>query len=205
MVASETLLKLHKDGGYSYMGAYNPPAPTNWSSIPEPARSRIIAHLKQGLGDAFYAKLVLHGGQIIDFKALRGKEPISKDCKWEVPAYRLLLRFALPERGIEHYDACIECRTDGSVIHEIDLPEIAKYPERAQFISTTKASAIAKQKAIDPSKAMVVIDYRAKLGVCVYTFRQLTRHEGARLLFKCIDIDAHTGKVARVYDTEAIE
>src|SRR6266516_3267329 len=123
MVASDNPSKLHKVGGYIDMGPYHPPAPTNWFSIPEPARSRIISHLTKRLGDAFYAKFAIHRGQIVDFKTLREKEPNSKDYKWEVPAYRILLRFSLPQIGIEYYDACIECRSDGAVIHEIDLPE----------------------------------------------------------------------------------
>ena len=204
-VASESLPKLHKSGWNSYMGAYDPPAPTNWLSIPEPARSRIIAHLKNRLGDDFYAELSLVGGQIIDFKTLREKEPNSKDYEWEVPAYHLVLRFSRPEIGIEYYEACVDCWSDGAIIHEIDLPEIAKHPDRAQFISTTKAVEIAGQRGFDHSKMTMEIAYQEDLGVCIYRFRQLTRHEGVRLFYKCIDIDAHCGTVAKLYHSEAIE
>src|SRR5262245_36024942 len=145
-IAGEGQPKVHKYAGFPSMGAYEPPAPTNWASIPEPARSRIIKHLKDRFGAEFFNKLTLVGGQVVDFKALRKQEPNSKDYKWEVHAYRLHLRLSLPEDGIEFYDAIIECRSDGSVIEEIDLPETAKFPERAKFISTTKAFQIAKEK-----------------------------------------------------------
>jgi hypothetical protein len=199
--------KVHKDSMSICFGKYCPTKPKNWESIPEPARTRIITHLKNRLGEAFYTKLSLVGGQIIDFEALREKDPDSKNYQWEVPAYLLNLRFTLPELGIEHYDACIQCRLDGTVIHEIDLPEIAKHPDRAQFISASKAFEIAEQNGIDTTETTleVEINYAKDLGVCVFTFMQLTRHDGPRLLFKCIDIDAHSGKVLKKYDCEAIE
>ena len=167
-VASASQLNISKSSGTLFVGAYEAPALTNWASIPEPAKSRIIAHLKNRLGDAFYAKLSLVGGQIFDLKALYEKEPQFKNSKVEIPAYRLFLRFSFPEMGIEFYDAVIECRTDGSVIKEIDLPEIAKHPDRAQFISTSKALEIAKQKGFDPAKAIMELDYRTDSGVCVH-------------------------------------
>jgi hypothetical protein len=205
IVASEEQPKVHKYAGFTSMRAYDPPAPTNWASIPEPARSRIITHLKDRLGVAFYNKLTLVGGQIVDFKALREQEPNSKDYKWEVHAYRLHLRLSLPEKGIEFYDASIECRSDGSVIEEIELPETAKYPDRAKFISTSKAFKIAKDKGFDTEKTNVELAYNTDLGVCVFTFSQLTRREYPMLYFKRVDVDAHTGKVLKTYDTEAIQ
>jgi hypothetical protein len=203
--AVESPLKVHKNAAIIYFGAYDPPAPTNWMSIPEPARSNIIMHLKIRLGDNFYSKLSLVGGQIVDIEMLHKKYPESKNYEWEIPAYLLHLRFSFPELGIEYYDACIECRSDGSVIHEIDLPEIAKHPMRGHFISTSKAVEAARQNGFDEAKATAEIDYRADVGICVFMFRQMTRHDGAGLFFKCIDIDAHTGKVSKIYESKAME
>lgn len=197
--------KVHKDSGIYSLGGYHPPVPKEWASIPEPVRSQITTHLKNRLGDAFYAKLSLVGGQVIDFKALRDKDPNSRNYRWEVPAYVLHLRFSLPELGIEYYDAQIECRSDGSVMKEIDLPEIAKHPERAQFVSTSKAFGIARQEGFDLAKTEAELDYRVDPGVCVFSFRQLTSHDGPLLSYKCLDIDAHNGKIIKVYTVEAIE
>jgi len=204
-VTGEEQPKVHKHAGFPYMGAYDPPAPTNWASIPEPARSKIIGHLKKRFGVEFYNKLTLVGGQIVDFKALREQEPNSKNYKWEVHAYRLHLRLSLPEDGIEFYDASIECKSDGSVIEEIDLPETAKHPDRAKFISTSKASRIAGDKGFDTSKSDVELGYNTDLGICVFIFSQMTRQDYPMLYFKRVDIDAHTGKVLKIYETEAIQ
>ena len=161
--------------------------------------------MKIRLGEAVYEKLSLVGGQIVDFKALREKEPNSKGYQWEVPAYNLHLRLRMPEVGIEFYDASIRCRSDGSVIEEIDLPETAKHPERARFISTSRTLEIAKGKGFDTEKSRVELAYRAELGVCVFTFSQLTRREFPMLFYKCVDIDAHTGNVLKTYESEAIQ
>jgi hypothetical protein len=204
LVAADGIPKLQKYAGSIYFGKYDPPAPKSWNSIPEPARSRIIAHLKNRLGDSFYGKLTLVGGQMIDINELREKEPNSINYQWEVPAYCLHLRFSLPEKGIEFYDASISCRLDGSVIEEIDLPEIAKHPERAEFISTLEAFEIAGQNGFDTSKVSAKLDYRVDPGVCVYTFRQVIRKEDTLIFFKVVDIDAHNGKVVKIYDSEAL-
>jgi hypothetical protein len=205
-VAAESSLDVHKDGSIIiYLGAYQPSTPTDWGSIPEPARSRIIAHLTNRLGATFFAKLSVVGGQIVDLKALSEKDPESKKYRWEVPAYRLLLRFRLPEVGIEYYDACIDCRSDGSIINEIDLPDIVTHPDRATFISASKAAEIAKKNGYDLAQAEAQIRYRKDLDECVFTFKQGTGRDGPSLFFKCIDIDAHSGKVAQVYESRAIE
>ncbi|MCE5268817.1 MAG: hypothetical protein LLG00_13130 [Planctomycetaceae bacterium] len=192
--------KVHKDAGVYYLGDCKPPAIKGWRSIPEPARSQIVTHLKKRLGDRFFAKLSLTGGQVIDLKALRDKEPNSKNYRWEVPTYVLHLRFALPERGIEYYDAQIDCRADGSIVNEVDLPEIAKYPERSQFISVSTALETAKKNGFDPTKTETELGYRPKLGVCVFSFSQVTEKatQGIEHL-RCLDINAHNGKVIESY------
>jgi hypothetical protein len=202
--ASATQTNVSKQAGTILTGRDESTTLKNWASIPEPAKSRIVAHLKDRLGDAFYAKLSLVGGQVFDLKGLYEKEPQFKNSKIEMPAYRLILRLSFPEIGIEFYDACIDCRTDGSVITEIDLPEIAKHPERAQFISTSKAMEIAKQEGFDLEKSRMELDYQADLGVCIFRFTQMMRDEGVSLFYKCIDIDAHSGRILKAYGDEAI-
>ncbi len=205
LVADDNPSRIKRQVGTIYFGAYTPSTIKDWSSIPEPAKSRIVAHLKNRLGDDFYAKVSLVGGEIIDIKALREKEPNSKDYRWEVPAYRLKLRFSRPEIGIDFYDALMDCRSDGSVITEIDLPEIAKHPERARFISTSKAVEIAKRNGFDVAKARMTLEYRDESAVCVFLFEQEIREDGAGLTFKCIDIDAHNGKVLKTFEAEAFK
>ncbi len=195
---------VHKDGGIISMGAYQAKEPKSLNEIPEPARSRIVAHLKQRLGDPFFHSLELSGGQIVDLHELRRKEPDSKRFRWEVPAYRLLFEFRLPNKGIEYYEASIDCRRDGSVINEIDLPEIAKHPNRAIFVSLSDVTQTARANGFDVASARVEIRYHPKEGKCVYRFAELVRRDGPMLFFRCADIDAHSGKLMRIYEEEAI-
>lgn len=197
---------VQKDAGYTYFGPYKPREAKSLADVPEPARTRLVAHLKQRLGERFYSTLHLSGGQIVDFAEFHRRDPDWKDYKWEVFAYNLHFRFRLPEKGIEYYTASIRLRSDGSVIEEIELPNIAKHPERADFVSLSTAIETATGAGFDiPRLSNVRIEYRAKDDRCVYTFEQLTRQEGVMLYYKCLDIDAHTGKKLRTYNTEAIQ
>jgi hypothetical protein len=192
-----------KYGGDTYFGEYKPAKAKSLDDIPEPARSRIVEHLKKRLGEKFYSILKLSGGQIVDLDELRRKEPNSKNYQWEAPAYLLHFEFRMPEKGIAFYQATIECRRDGSVIKEIDLPEIAKHPERGTFVSLKEALKAAK--GFDLEKSSVEMDYREKEGKCVYRVTQLVRETGPRLFFKSVDIDAHTGRAVAVYKSEGIK
>ena len=187
----------HYAGSY-YLGKYTPSTIKDWSSIPEPAKSRIVTHLKKRLGNDFYAKLSLVDGQIIDIAAFREKAGDPKNFNWEV-AYRLDLRFSRPKIGIDFYDAVMDCRSDGSVVTEIDLPEIAKHPERAEFISTARACEIAKQYRFDVAKAKMELNYHPDTGVCVFSFTQVYRPGFPVWYEKYLDIDAHNGKFIGTY------
>jgi hypothetical protein len=201
----QRLPNVHKDGGDIYFGVYKPSPPDGWAAIPEPARSRIKSHLTEWLGAEFFAQLSLVGGQIVDVTALHQQDPSSKNYQWEVPAYVLHLRLSLPERGIEYYDANIWCRSDGSVIQEIDLPGIAKHPETAEFISTAVAYNIAREQGIDVKAARVDLAYRERLGVCVYLFTEKTGQDSPNLHYKNIEINAHNGTIVADYKSEALE
>ena len=49
----------------------------------------------------------------------------------------------------------------------------------------------------------IQIEYQPKYERCVYYFEQLTRREGVKLHYKCLDVDAPTGKPLRTYKTDA--
>ncbi len=196
---------VQKDARIRFFGDYKPRETKSLEDVPEPARTRLVTHLKQRLGERFYSTLHLSGGQIVDFAEFHRIDPTWKEFKREVFAYNLHFRFRLPAKGIEYYTASIRLRTDGSVIEEIDLPNIVKHPERADFVSLSTAIQTATAAGFDiPRLDNVQIEYRPKDDRCVYTFEQLTHHEGIKLSYKCLDVDAHTGKKLRTYNTEAI-
>ncbi len=197
--------QVKKEAGYFDLGDYIPRKASSLDDVPEPVRTRLVNHLKQRLGERFYSTLHLAGGQIVDFDEFHRREVIWRDYKWEVFAYNLLFQFRLPEKGIEYYTAGIRLRSDGSVIEEIDLPDIAKHPEHGDFVPLSTAKQAAAAAGFDLSRCQIEIDYRRKDDRCVYFFRQLTRHEGVLLHFNCLEVDAHTGKNLGSYLIEGIE
>ena len=191
--------------GETYFSNYEPTVPKSLDDIPAPVREKVVAHLKKRLGEAFYASLRFAGGQVVDLAEFRRQEPNWRDFKWEVFAYRLNFQFQLPEKGIEVYQASIRLREDGSVIEEIDLPDMGKHPERAEFVALSEAVKLAVAEGFDVAKCDREMEYREKEDRCVYLFRQLDRKDGPALFFKCMDIDAHSGKTLRVFEQEGIE
>lgn len=191
--------------GFPYLGGYEPTIAGSLDDIPAPVREKLVGHLKKRLGDSFYSSLRFYAVQVVDFAEYHRQVPTWRECRWEVFAYSLYFGFSLPEKGIEFYLANVRLRADGSVIEEIDLPDMGKHPERASFIPLTSAIKIAADAGFDVSKCNVEIDYRPKDDCCAYFFRQLDRTEldGLKLHFKCIEIDAHSGKQLRVFTQEA--
>jgi len=196
---------VHKYAGYSSLGAYEPARPKSLNDIPESVRTKLVAHLKKRLGEPFYSSLQLCGGQIVAFAEFHRRESGWKDYKWEVFAYNLHFEFRLADKGIEFYQASIRLRADGSVIEDIDLPNIAQHPERAAFVPLSSAVQAATAAGFDISHCEIEIAYRPKDDRCVYSFQQLVRRDGPSLYFKCVDVDAHTGKQLRIFKQQGTE
>jgi hypothetical protein len=195
---------VRKEAGYSYFGHYIPREAKSLDDLPEPARTRLVTHLKERLGERFYSTLQLAGGQIVDFAEFHRLDPGWKE-KW-VFAYNLHFRFRLPEKGIEYYTASIRLRSDGSVMQEIDLPSIAEHPDRGDFVSLSTAIQTATAAGFDVSHCgNIQIKYLPKYDRCVYSLEQLTRQKGVMLYYKCLEVDAHTGKQLRTFKSKVIQ
>lgn len=193
---------VRKSAGYTSLGGYEPAIPKSLEDIPAPVREKVVAHLKKRLGEDFYSSLRFSGGQVVDFDEFHRQVPDWKEFQWEVFAYKLFFQFRLPDRGIEYYEASIRLRADGSVIEEIDLPDMGKHPERAAFVPLSAAVKVAKDAGFDVGKCSVDIDYRPEDGCCVYSFVQRDHADESCTAFRGVEVDAHAGKLLRVIEQE---
>jgi hypothetical protein len=213
--ANATPPAVSKWPGWTSFGPYKPHNPRTLSEIPEPVRALVVAHLKARLGDEFYRRLEFTGGQVVDLDEFHRVHSRLKSYQWEVPAFDLHFTFRMPELGIASYTAQIKLRRDGSVLKEIDLPEFAADARKRQLVPLAAALRVAVRRVFvealkheplrfDPDEVSAEIDYDRRADALVWRFSQVTGDDGLRIHYRKVEVFAHTGQIARVYETWAI-
>ena len=124
--------------------------------------------------------------------------------QWEVPAYNLQFTFHMPEIGLESYTAQIQLKKDGTVLREIDLPDFADDPGKLNFTTLASAVQTAKTKGFDPNKISAQIAYDSNADALVWRLSEVSQDDGLIIRDENIDIYVNSGKVAKVYNTDAI-
>lgn len=183
-------------------GKYKPREPISLNELPKAVRQRLEAHLTERLGAEFYSKLKLSGGQIVDFDELYRVEPDARNYKWTVFAYGLSFMFSEPKQGLKAYHARILLDAAGNVLEEIDLPEIAKHPEKATLISLAAARKLAAKNGFPLDKTRVEIYYDRELGSLIWELEYKLKGNMYVWVDRSIRIDAHTGRVIGQGDAE---
>ncbi len=186
----------------TYFGNYKPREPKSLNELPEKIRGKVENHLKARLGDAFYSKLQLSGGQIVDFDELYRVEPDAKNYKWKIFAYSLSFLLAEPKKGIKAYHARILLDPEGNILQEIDLPEIAQYPEKANIISLAEAKKVAAKNKFHLNRSNAGIAYDNERGSLVWTLEYKLKGDNYVWVDRIIRIDAHSGEVLSIGDAE---
>lgn len=183
-------------------GNYKPREPKSLNELPEEIRRKVEDHLKSRLGSEFYYKLKLSGGQIVDFSELYRVEPDAKNYKWKIFAYSLNFLLADPKKGIKAYHARILLDSDGNILQQIDLPQIAKNPEKSNIISLAEAKKIAAKHKFPLDRSNAEISYESERDSLVWTLEYKLKGDKYVWVDRSISIDAHTGKVLSVGDSE---
>jgi uncharacterized membrane protein YkoI len=183
-------------------GKYKPKEPKSLDELPDPIKTKLVMHLKNRLGDAFYSKLEFSGGQVVDFEELRRVEPESRNYKWKPFAYGLTFNLSEPEKGIKAYHARILLDSDGSIMQEIDLPEIARHPEKAQIISLAEAKEIAAKHKFSLTRARVELSYNSEIDSLVWTLEYKLKGDRYVWVDRVIRIEAQSGKVLSLGNAE---
>jgi hypothetical protein len=181
---------------------YEPKEINSLRALPAEIRSRVVAHIQRRVGHGFYRRLTFTGGLIVDLRKLR-QSPRSKDVfRQEVPAYRLFFQLSMPNVGIRSYDCGIELRQDGSVINELSLPAFGSDRRKQHFVPLAAAYEIALARGFSPDRSNVEIIYNKKRDAMMWHLFQQVHHEFGLTRYRDVEINAHTGEVLRVYNTE---
>jgi uncharacterized membrane protein YkoI len=186
----------------TYFGNYKPREPKSLNELPEKIREKVENHLKARLGDEFYSKLQLSGGQIVNFDDLYRIEPDARNYKWTIFAYSLNFLLAEPKKGIKAYHARILLDSEGNILREIDLPQISKNPEKANIISLAEVRKIAAKQKFPLKRTNAEISYDAERDSLIWTLEYKLKGDKYVWVDRIIRIDAHSGEVISVGDAE---
>ena len=178
------------------LGAYEPRTFNNLDAIPANVRTRIIDHLRTRLGDAFYSQLLFVNGSSINVADFLRANPKTQ---WRVHSYELVFKYADRKRGLKEYYARTRLDSNGKVIDEIDLPEVAKFPLKGKIISIDDAIAIAKTRGhkTKGSGTNLTIRYLDDVGSLAWVFESYIASDAYTTTSKVLIIDAHSGFILK--------
>lgn len=191
---AETPTKVYKGSATPYFGGgFEPRQIESLNEIPAPIRAALERHLQQRLGNEFLANLEFSEGKSVDLEELHRVYPDSKSYRWEVFAYMFTFLVKQPHKDVE-YHAQIELRKNGTILKEIDLPALARFPERGKFISLREALETAAKHGIKTEDSEAGMDYLEREGIIVFEITQYLGKKDYTHHIKRVRINAHTGE-----------
>jgi hypothetical protein len=176
------------------LGEYKPRIIKSPDAIPNNVRSKVENHLRARFGNDYYSRLVFSIGSAIDIDEFLRVNP---NTKWKVHSYELAFKYADRKSGLKEYYARIRLDSNGDVIREINLPEVAKYPQKANIISVDRAIDIAKSRGLKPKKMNIAIDYDEDVGSLVWVIDSFAFSDVYTITSKVIKIDAHSAAILK--------
>jgi hypothetical protein len=176
------------------LGAYEPKTFKSLDALPENIRSKVEDHLRARFGSEFYSQLVFVGGAAIDVAEFLRVNP---NTKWKLHSYELVYKYANKKSGLKEYYARIRLDSNGDVVDEIDLPDVAKYPQKANLISVDRAVEIAKSHGFKPKKMSIKIRYDEDAGSLSWVINSLAFEDIYTITRRVLKIDAHNGVILK--------
>ena len=179
------------------MGAYEPRSFKSLDALPANIRLKVENHLRERFGSAYYSKLAFVSGAVINLNELYRVEPAAKNYQWKIHSYELVFRYADPKKGLKKYYARTRLDSNGDVMDEIGLPEISRYPQKANIISVDKAIEIAKEHGLKPKEMNIRIQYDEGVGSLVWIISSFAGEDKYTSTDRVIRIDAHSAEILK--------
>jgi hypothetical protein len=202
--AEQRDLVIQQDNSYVELSPYRAKEPKTLSDVPAPIRAAVEKHLIDRLGLDYYSTLAFSGGQVVDFKALYEINPAAANYRWKVFAYRLRFQLRRPDKGIVAYDSAVTLDEQGRVMEEIGFPPVRSQPSKASLVSLAEAYSIAERAGFATAKTRAELRYDQPREALAYRMTQEASRRDPYISYKVADIDAHTGAVIGIHESEAV-
>lgn len=179
------------------MGAYEPRSFKSLDALPANIRLKAENHLKERFGSEYYSKLAFVNGAFIDLKELYCVEPQAKNYQWKIHSYELVFRYADSTKGLKKYYARIRLDSNGDVMAEVNLPDVSRYPQKANIISVERVVEIAKERGLRPKDMNLRILYDEGVGSLVWMVSSFAGEDKYTFTDRVIRIDAHSAEILK--------
>jgi|GEM_PF-2835622 len=180
-------------GTRMYFG-YQPKEPYSINELPLSIQLKVKTYLSARVGDDFYKKLVLNGGQVIDIERLYAVNPSARSWKSVPPIYSLCFMVWDSLKRSSPYSFVLNLNQKGTLLGIVELPDIKHNASKAKIMTMDEAKKIATANNFYDKYTKVNSCYYRKSDCIVWVFEQLEPGEGTRNLTKLL-INAHTGAI----------
>ncbi|HEY0428846.1 MAG TPA: hypothetical protein VGC76_13780 [Pyrinomonadaceae bacterium] len=167
--------------------------------------SRINEQLKKRVGEKFASKLKLEWGYVHDFD----DEAALRDAKStdRIDAYDLVYKLSDKAKGLKAYYFKVVLDEKGNLTRDVNLPDIASYPQKRNLISCRQASEIAAKNGFPQNRISMYFNYdfdSQSLAWEIYDKQAVEPDRtflsfGGQGTYRKILIDAATGNVIKIY------
>ncbi len=192
---------IYLDCSYIEFGDYEPLEPKSMEDIAEPVRSILENHLINRLGKNYYSKLYINGGQIVNIERMHIVDPETKDYHWTPYSFYICFSFQDTLNGIGLFTATIVLDKHGKIIEEIELPPVAKNPEKSNHLPLEKIKGIATSNGFSSDSCRIEIDYDKKTESICWIFSKGKFEPDHTFTQTSLMIDAHSGTIIRTFSS----
>jgi hypothetical protein len=177
-------------GTVIYYGYY-PQEPTSFNDLPIKVQTKVKRYFENRVGKAFYQRLVLNGGQIINLKRFHELDTFYKATP---PSYSLCYMVWDSVSKTSVYNFNLKLDEDGNLLAPVPLPDIKHHHLKAKVITLDEATKIAERNNFYDKRTQTNSYYYPVKDCIVWEFKQNEPGEGKRKSVKLL-INAHTGSV----------
>ena len=161
--------------------------------LPDEIKAKLEAHLIKRLGQDYFRRLSVSGGQIVDLEELYRINPRAKNYQWKVFSYRIGFRISAPEKGIRQFNGYIELDRNGDLLKDIEFPAVTKAPWKGNFVSFESALKTAEKFGMIAISSQ--IKYSSRKDVLMFVMQERIPRDTVSGNIRVISINAHTGEL----------
>lgn len=181
-------------GTYSFLG-YTPREPTSLKDLPEFIQNKTIEYLKERVGKLELENFELIGGQIIDLKEFKKRNPKSN----QKTAYYLCFSYRNIDAGISNYTSKIELDSKGNIIKDIGFPVIKENSIQENIVPLKLIIGKGiKRNFYKKGKTQFKMNYFSKNNILVWKLINETYNSNYTYLKEELIYNAHSGKFIKL-------